>query len=160
MRKALGLAVVLAAVSARGLTAQAPEPLIGTWVLDVKASTYPPDAPRSVLPKTHSESYRLLPSGEIELTTATVYQDGSSSSGHVIFPAEGGAAKVLDASGRTAVQTQVGPNEWLTTQMIDGKQRVTIRKVISPDGRTRRDLVRGRAQDGHIYEDIEVFSRQ
>jgi hypothetical protein len=44
--------------------------------------------------------------------------------------------------------------------MMNGKQQETRRKVISVDGKTRHDTVRGQDPQGRSWEIFEVFRRQ
>jgi hypothetical protein len=159
----MGLAAATAMALAWCGSAQAADSLIGTWQLDEKASKFSPLQPKETAPKGYTETYEWLPSGDIRLVMAAVIQ-GSKVSTQLQFPAGGGAVQIgegpLRVPGRSYVEMQLGPNEWVMSQMMNGKQQETRRKVISADGKTRHDTVRGQDPQGRSWEIIEVFRRQ
>jgi hypothetical protein len=53
----------------------------------------------------------------------------------------------------------MGVGEWYVTQIQDGKQVVTIHKVVAKDGRTMRQIVKGIEPNGKVLESIQVFDR-
>jgi hypothetical protein len=134
------------------------DPIVGTWKLDVGSSKFvlPP-------PKEQTEVYRELASGEIEMVLTRVQSDGKSTSTTLTWPSSGGA--VHDPyghlpKGETLVETLLGPGEWFVTYMRNGKQYLTMHKLISPDGKTMRQTIRGLDPQGHPAEQIQVVRRQ
>jgi hypothetical protein len=55
----------------------------------------------------------------------------------------------------------MAPGEWLVTYLLQGgKQVATMHKVISKDGKTMRQTIRGFDTDGKPFEQLQVFDRQ
>jgi len=117
------------------------DPITGTWKLDVESSKFflPP-------PKEQTEVYRELATGEIEMSLTRVQSDGASRTTKLTWPAGGGAVHDPDGhipKGETYVETLLGPGEWFVTYMRNGKQYLTMHKVISRDGQTMRQTIKG-----------------
>jgi hypothetical protein len=143
---------------------KAVDPIVGSWKMNISSSTISPalqqmfkDAP----PKQRIEVYRLTPNRQIELTTAFTGTDGSSISSKVVYPAEGGMAQdTISQPGESLVETRISPREWYVTFMQDGKQTLTMHKVISTDGKTMRQTVTGVDSQGKAFEEVRVYERQ
>jgi hypothetical protein len=112
-----------------------PDPIIGTWKLNVAKSKFP--SPQLTF-KEQTEVYREIGNGQIELTYQSINKDGALSLEVFIFPAQGGVADLVkgETSGRSYIETKIAPNEWYATCLEDGKQLYVLRKVISKDGNT------------------------
>lgn len=153
----LGLVVILFEMMT--LTqASAADPIVGTWKLDVGSSKFvlPP-------PKEQTEVYRELASGDIEMVLTRVQSDGNSTSITLTWPSTGGAVHDPDGhlrKGETIVETLLGPGEWFVTYMKDGKQYLTMHKLISPDGKTMRQTIKGLDPQGHPAEQIQELRQQ
>lgn len=136
----------------------AADPIVGTWKLDVGSSRFvlPP-------PKEQTEVYRETASGEIELVLIRVQRDGKSTSTTLTWPSSGGAVHDPDGhlpKGETLVETSMAPGEWFVTYMRDGKQYLTMHKLISQDGATMRQTIKGVDPQGHPAEQIQLLRRQ
>ncbi len=119
----------------------AADPIIGTWKLDVGSSKFvlPP-------PKEQTEVYRETDSGEIEVVLTRVQSDGTSTSITLTWPSSGGAVHDPDGQlpkGETLVETLLAPGEWFVTYMRNGKQYLTMHKLINPDGKTMLQTIKG-----------------
>ena len=139
--------------------ARAADPITGNWKLDFRASM-------SVVGpslKEHTESYRELASGEIEFVITRIAEDGTKSTMRFTWPAGGGAAQDPAGAlgkGNSVVETLLGPGDWLATFMDNGKQRATIHKVISPDGKTMTQTGKFIDPEGRSQTETLVFHRQ
>lgn len=136
----------------------AADPIVGTWKLDVESSKFaiPP-------PKEQIEVYTELASGEIEMVLTRTQSDGKSTSTKLRWPATGGVVQDpagAQPKGETLVETLLGPGEWYVTYLRNGKQYLTMHKMISQDGQTMRQTIRGLDPQGRPAEQIQVLRRQ
>jgi hypothetical protein len=107
--------------------------------------------------------YREVDSGEIQFVLTRVQSDGASKSTELRWPVGGGVVHDPDGhvpKGETYVETLLGPGEWYVTYMRDGKQFLMMHKLISPDGRTMRQTIKGLDPEGRPAEQIQVLHRQ
>ena len=160
-RLCIALAVTIGAFGIMTMNvtpAMAADLIVGTWKLDVGSSKFavPP-------PKEQTEVYKELASGEIEMVLIRVQSDGKSTSRTLTWPSSGGTVQdprgVLP-KGETLVETSLGPGEWYVTYLMNGKQYLTMHKLISPDGQTMRQTIRGLDPQGHPGEQIQMLRRQ
>jgi len=138
---------------------RAADPITGTWKLDVRASRFV----KFEAPKEQTESYKELASGEIEMILTRVAKYGAQSTVRLTWPASGGAVQDPVGSlgkGKSAIETMLGPGDWLVTFLENGKQWSTMRKVISPDGRTMTQTAKFVDPDGRTLTQIQVLRRQ
>ena len=160
-----GLCMGSVTVGQTGATStKAVDPIIGSWKLNISSSKISPvlrQMFKVAPPKQQTEVYRVTSDRQIELTGAFTGTDGSSLSSKVVFPAEGGIAQQTNSQpGESAVETRVSPREWYVTFMKDGKQTLTMHKVISTDGQTMRQTVAGVDSQGKAFEEVRVYERQ
>jgi hypothetical protein len=136
----------------------AADPIIGTWKLNLSESKT--DASK----KEHTEVYRALDSGQIELTLTINYLNGSQAVWKYTWPAQGGVAKPVQRPPREGdileVETLISPGEWILTRMRDGKQYNYVHKTVSKDGKTMRQTTRGQSLRLGSYEGFSVLERQ
>jgi len=153
-RSILPLTLQLLGAAAMLTPLRAADPITGDWTLDVGSSKFVGPAPKEQI-----ETYRELASRDIEFVLTRVQQNGSSTSTTLTWPAAGGAVHDsggVQPKGWTAVETLLGPGDWLVTQMMNGKQLSTIHKVISQDGKTMIQTVKSFFPG----EQIQVFHRR
>jgi hypothetical protein len=161
----VSITMTLAQVLTMAVPAMAADPIIGTWKLNVAKSKFSP-AMQAITkrppPKEYTEVYREIEGDQIEFTTHEILADGSSRSGHLIWPRQGGTVKVLQGGveGLTYVETLIGPGDWYVTALQDGKQFGIRHKTLSKDGKTKRETITGTDSAGKPFEQIEVFDRQ
>src|SRR5262245_20055504 len=143
----------------------AADPLVGTWKLNLAHSQFSPvllALQKTTVPKERTEIYRLV-NNRIGLTQTSIRSDGSKEEApKLTWPAQGGAVVSQSANGLSYVETLIGPGEWLVTAMLqDGTQVGTLRKIISKDGKTMRQIIKGvDPQSGKPFEQVFVFDRQ
>ena len=138
---------------------RAADPITGTWKLDVRASRFV----KFEAPKEQTESYKELASGEIEMILTRVAKDSAQSTVRLTWPASGGAVQDPAGAlgkGKSAIETMLGPGDWLVTFLENGKQWSTMRKVISPDGRTMTQTAKFVDPNGRTLTQIQVLRRQ
>ena len=142
----------------------AADPIIGTWKLNINKSKFL-SAKHPMLdltaPKEQTEVYRELDSGRIELTWKNTAKDGSSGMLVLTYPIQGGTVKVEQGDTPISwIQTRVGQREWYATYLHEGTQIMTRHKVISEDGKTLHQTLRGVDADGKPFEVLLVLEKQ
>ncbi len=152
-------------VLALATVAMAADPIIGTWKLNIAKSSFSPilqAALKQSTPKEGKEVYRAIEGNQIELTYTRTRTDGSSTLERLTWPAQGGALKNLlgGIEGESLIETAIGSGNWLVTNLHNGKQFATMHKVISKDGKTMTQTIRGVDDQGKPFKQIQVFDRQ
>lgn len=109
------------------------------------------------------ETYRELASGDIEMVLTRTEKDGAHTTMRLTWPAMGGA--VHDPAGalpkgEAAIETLLGPGDWLAIFLNDGKQETTMHKVISRDGKTMVQTFKTVDSHGRPGEQVQVLHRQ
>lgn len=154
-RLLIGITLVLALTGA----AVAAEPIIGTWRLNIAKSKFAANGFK--VPREITEVYRELNPGQIELTFMKTETDGSSTLLKVAFPSQGGAARCIQGcpSGYSVVETLIS-GEWYATEMQDGKQYMTLHKVISKDGKIYYQTLQSSDAKGKPFQNLLVYEKQ
>jgi hypothetical protein len=139
--------------------AEALDPIVGTWTLDRSQSQFPivTGVPRG---KDQTESYQEA-NGRIELRLVRILEDGAQVVGRLTWSTGGGIVQVVEgpvSSGESYVETRLIAGDWLVTYLLDGRQYGTMRKTVSPDGRTMHQHFRGVVQ-GATIDVQQVFTR-
>ena len=138
---------------------RAADPITGNWKLDVRASKFVVGE----VPKEQTESYQVLASGEIEMVLTRVASDGTNSTVRLTWPAAGGVVQDPAGAlgkGKSAVESMLGPGDWLVIFLDNGRQWSTMRKVISRDGRTMTQTAKFVDARGRTLTQIQVLRRQ
>lgn len=148
-------------LGAAALPAQPTDPIVGTWRLDVGRSTFAP-ALGAAPPRELVEVLRAVGGDRIELRQRVIRGDGTPAVIRVAVPAQGGSVTLLEAPGTeglTFVESRLRAGHWLVTVLRDGRQLFVREKIVSADGRSKRETVRGVDERGHPFEQIEVYER-
>src|SRR5256886_14916086 len=159
--RALTLGVVLALGGVLGanienLSAQASDPRIGAWKLNVTKSKYRPG------PAPQSLTLRVEPSGEGEKVTAEfVNADGTRTTTEYTANFDGKdypliGSKIADAVSLKRIDAR-------TTERTDkkgGTVAQTIRRVVSADGKMMNVTVKGKNAQGQGIGNADVFEKQ
>lgn len=164
MRKAFLFLAIL------GLTSSlwAADPIIGTWKVNVNNTegTLPPGliALSQEPAKESIVAYREIDSDLLEFTTNMVFEDGSSRSTKWTFPKDGGmVSRILPEplpNGSSYVYTKLQPGEWIVTVMENNRQIHVMRKIVSKDGKTMREIRFDNDSQGNTVEFVQVYDRQ
>ena len=159
MRKMLLVAVgaVLVVADFVSVSAQASDPRVGTWKLNVAKSQYSPGPPPQ------SSTLKIEPSGQGEKVTtegvnaqgervATQYTANFDGKDYPLTGSALGADKVSlkRMSARTTERTD----------KKDGKVMVHIPRVVSPDGKMMTATVKGTNAEGQPVNNVVVFEKQ
>jgi hypothetical protein len=155
-----GIVMLLAAVASQG---QAPDPLNGTWKLNIAKSKW---SPAELTPK--SGMTRL----EVTQDTIKGIVDGVDAQGrttHVDYTVKLDGKDypwkaTIDGKpdpGQDAVTCQkIDSHTYIFTNKLKGQVLTTQRTVIAPDGKTRTNTVTGKNAQGQVLKVITVYEKQ
>jgi hypothetical protein len=153
--------IAVAAVLAAGfpsldLLAQAADPLIGTWEINLAKSKYNPGPP----PKSQTRIYAVVGQG-VKVSAKSVSAEGKPQVVESTFAFDN---KEYPLIGSTAVDTQavkrIDSHNWETILRKGGKVVQTVRGTISKDGKTLTITYKGTNAQGQTNDDVMVFDRR
>lgn len=108
-------------------------------------------------PSERTETYRQDDTGQIELTVTTPSPNASTTSSQLRFSARGRVVTQSGApGGQMLIETRVAPGDWLVTYLANGVQFLTMRKTVSSDGKSMRQVVAGVGPQGTVRGRIGV----
>ncbi len=136
--------------------AQAPDPWIGTWVLNVAKSKYSPG------PAPKSNTIRIEASdGRIKYTTDGVGAEGQATHTEFTVKFDG---KPYPVTGNPDVDTyaarRLGARRYELVARKGGKVTTTSRIVVSADGKTRTVTATGKNPQGQAVNNTIVYDKQ
>jgi hypothetical protein len=136
--------------------AQAPTPVIGTWVLNVAKSKYDPGPPL----KSQTRTYLAVPGG-FRFTSDAVNSAGEKI--HVEFTAVFDRKYHALTGSPTAdsiMVKQVGTNTVESTQKKGTNVVQISQRTVSKDGKTLTVESRGTNADGKPFTNVEIFDKK
>ena len=151
------LVFALLFISAGLWAADATDPLMGTWKLNVAKSKYSPGQP----PKSGTTTYEPYGKDGFKFTSDNVDAQGKSS--HVTFVAEydGKDYPITGDAARDAIfAKRIDRYTHQTTNKKDGKITTTSRRVIAKDGKTLTITTTGKNPQGQEVHNVQVFEKQ
>ncbi len=149
------LAMVSAGALASNLTAQAPDPLVGTWQMDVAQSKFSPGPPLK------SAQLKFEPAGKgMKSTSDSVTADGQMR--HQQFTAlnDGKDYPITDSAIADTVSLKGSGNTRVRTDKKGGKVVMTYNGTISSDGRTFTVQQKGIGPKGEAVDNVLLFRKQ
>jgi hypothetical protein len=156
----VSLLTVIAAttiVAVAAAFAQAPNPHVGSWRLNVAKSTYSPGpAPKSATTKIEAVA------GGFKYTVDQVTGDGAVRHWEFTTSYDGKESKITgnNPDADTVALTRVNPNTTQSTSKLAGKVMTTQTAVVSADGKTRTNTTKGTNAKGQTVNNVAVFERQ
>jgi hypothetical protein len=152
------LATAFIVVSAGPARAQAPDPLVGTWKLDVAKSSYKPG------PAPKSATVVVEPEGKgkgIKVSVDAVNPDGSPMKWGFTTQRDG---KDVPVAGNpmydTAATTMASPTAGTTVYKKGGKTVMTSKAAVSADGKTMTLTASGTDAKGEAVHNVMVYTKQ
>ena len=140
------------------LSAQAKDPRIGTWKLNVAKSKYSPG------PAPQSLTVKVEPAAQGEKVTAEfVNADGSRTTTSYMEANFDGKDYPLTGSALGADMVSLKRIDARTTERTDKKGAKviqTLRRVVSQDGKTMTVTTKGTNAQGQAMNNVAVFDRQ
>jgi hypothetical protein len=157
MRKALLIFAVL------GLAGSlwAADPRVGMWKLNAAKSKFPAEA--QAIPKEATIVIRELDEEQLEFAITGTRRDGSPMLEKSLEPQQGGVVKGIEpapAQGRVLIHTVIGPGDFYSTILQEGKQIAVWHWVVSHDGKTMLVTIKGTDAQGKSYERVALFEKQ
>ena len=151
-----GLAIAAFAASMSDVSAEATNPGMGTWKLNVEKSKFSPGP----APKSLTATFEPVGKG-VKLTTSGVNADGSPSATEYTANYDG---KDVPLKGSPVADTvSVKRTNALTTVRTDkkgGKVVQTLTRKIAKDGKTSTVTVKGTNPKGEPVNNLLVFEKQ
>ncbi len=149
VRSALAVAVTTISVFAADNS-------LGTWNLNMEKSRFNPSAPVKSLTVT-----REAVEGGVKVTTKGERADGTPINGSYTAKYDGKEYPVTGAPYDSIAMTQVNANTFTAKQKNSGtKYSTSLRSVISKDGKTMTNTVRGIGTDGTPVSYTMVYDKQ
>ena len=139
----------------------ADNPFLGTWKLNTAKSKYSPGpAPQSLTVKFEAdgENVRRTATG-IDAEGKPIMEGGPEGSS-IAWDGMDHAVQVPDGPPMTVAVKRVNDNRNDVTVKRDGKVTVTIRSVVSKDGKTMTNTVDGVDEKGVKVHAVEIFEKQ
>jgi hypothetical protein len=155
VQRLFALAVVVLAGFAT-LSAQTPDPRIGSWKLDVAKSKYDPGP----APKSTTLKIEPFEQGE-KITSETVNADGTKTVLQYSANYDGKDYKLTGSP--TADTVSLKRIDSHTTERTDkkgGKTVMVIRRVVAKDGKTFTSTSKGTNAQGQAVHNVAVYVRQ
>ncbi len=151
---------ILAIVSATGgaaiATAAAPDPVIGTWQLNLSKSTFKPGPAFKSQVRTYSQSGQ-----SIAVVIKTVRADGKETTTQTTYHLDGKDYPVTGSPDADSdAVTQVDSNTAKFTLKKAGKVVQTGSRTVSKDGKTLTVKSKGTSANGEEFDDVLVFDKQ
>ena len=153
------ITAVLVMAAAGGVpiaTAATPDPVVGTWKLDVSKSTFTAGPAIKSQTRTYSQTGKT-----ITLVMKSVSADGKKSTTHTTYHFNGkdfpvtGNADYDHLSGK-----QVDANTAEFSLKKDGKEVGTTSRTVSSDGKTLTSKIKITTAAGEKTESVLVFDKQ
>jgi len=150
----LGVAVVVALVVTSAF-AQAKDPWVGKWKLNILKSLYTPGP----LPPIKSQivTHEAVPNG-IRTIIETVDAQGTIPRQEITAMFDGKEYELKGAPLQTTrVYRRIDDRTYEYVQRVNGRVTVTTRVEISPDGQTRTNTTTGTNAQGQKVHNVVVF---
>ena len=161
MRKHSVLAVIaLAFVVVVGLavSAQTPDPLLGTWKGNFAKSTYSPGPPPTL--KSQTSTWESV-GGQLKNINESVDAKGQTSHTEIMVKFDGTDLPLQGASvPTTRAYKRIDARTFEFVQKVNGKVTTTFRSVMAPDGKTRTATTTGTNAQGQAVKSVVRWEKQ
>jgi hypothetical protein len=159
MKKLATIAILLVILAGLRTAGRAEDdPMNGTWKLNLSKSTFEPGPP----PKALINKYESDGKGGVKVTTDNTSGQGKTTHREYTERYDGKEYSADSAGGDTITLKRKDAHTVVGTYRRNGKQRSTIRRTVSADGKTMTTDAEGESASvkGQHYHDIRVFDRQ
>jgi hypothetical protein len=133
----------------------AADPFVGTWKLDPAKSKYTAgSAPKDVtiVIEEQGDGYQVAATG--------AYADGSPISVKYTIPKAGGTGTAQEGPFDGVTSKRISARVRENTYTKNGKETVSRRVVVSRDGKTLTNTVKGTDPQGKPLAGVDVFNKQ
>ncbi len=151
-----GLAGLFALGVIAAASAQAPDPLVGTWTLDTAKSSYKPG------PAPKSATVVIEAAGKgVKVAVDAVNADGSPMKWGFTTQRDGKPAPVTgNPNYDTITATQSAPGAGANTYSKGGKEVATSKLAVSADGKTLTVTTDGTDAKGQKMHNVAVYTKK
>ena len=151
------LAAAFAAVLAGTVFAQAADPQVGTWKLNLAKSKYSPGPP----PKSGTTTIEAAGAGT-KVTVDQVLSDGAVRHWEFTANYDGKDSPVTgnNPDADMVARTRVNANTVKTVSKKNGKVTTSQTSAVSSDGKTRTVTTTGVSATGQAVNNVAVFDKQ
>ncbi len=153
--RAAALTVMLVGSSGIPFLAQAPDPIIGTWDLNVAQSKYSPGP----APKSETRTY-VAAGPDVKVTAKGIGSDGKPSSAEWTMSYDGKERPMAGNPDADTLSIQGDPYKTNFTLKKAGKVVITGTRTISKDGKTMTLTAKGINAAGQTVDEVEVFEKR
>ena len=157
MRKITFFLIILLLLSA---PIWAADPIIGTWKRNPEKSKFN-EATQNL--KDAIKVYKEIEENMIESTTTSIYKDDPTWINKKVFPKEGGVVKYIDVKlpeGIIHAAISVEPGDWYFPTIVNGRKTLLRHIMVSKDGKTLTEVIKGLTQEGKKVDMRKVSDRQ
>jgi len=150
------LTKVMIGVAVTALSVFAADSSLGTWKLNMEKSKFSPAAPVKGLTATREAS-----DGGVKVNVTGEQAGGAAINASYTAKYDGSESPVTGAPYDTISIKQVNANTFTYVQKKkDGKYSVSGRSVVSKDGKTMTNTMKGTGADGKPYSATMVWDKQ
>lgn len=135
---------------------QASDPMLGTWTMNVAKSKFSPGPAPQSLTATNTED-----GGWVVAKAEGVNSEGKPINVENRFKTDGNEYPYESPWGKgTIVMKRADPYHWTSVVKLDGGNTVTIKGMISKDGKIRTQHATGTNTKGERVNTVTVWERQ
>lgn len=137
------------------VAAQAPDPLVATWEVNMAKSTYQPGpAPKrlTMVVTPDANGYRIV-QDLVATDGQTVHSVFNLRPDAKPYPIEG-------QPGATVTTTRVDARTYERVTRVNGTVTIASRTVVAPDGRTRTTVTTGTDAQGQTVHELVLYDRK
>jgi hypothetical protein len=154
--RGIALGIVVLVISGVQLPAQATDPIVGTWELNVAKSKFVPGR----APKSETRTY-VVSGQDIKATTKGVDSAGKPTAGEFTISYDGkDRPQIGNPDADTLSLKRIDPFTTEFTQKRAGKVVITGTRIISRDGNVMTITVKGTNAAGQPIHDVGVFEKR
>ena len=152
----VALGVILVGADIVSVSAQASDPRIGTWKLNVAKSKFSPG------PAPRSNTMKIEGSGQGEkVTTEGVNAEGGPTATQYTANFDGKDSPITGSQNVDTVSLKrIDARTTERTNKKDGKVTVVLTSVVSQDGKTMTVTVKGTNAQGQTVNNVAVWEKQ
>ncbi len=139
--------------------AQTQDSWIGNWRLNLAKSKY---EPANLAPKSQTIRQEAAMGGGVRTVVDVVDAQGRTQHQEytVVFDGKSVAIPGAPDANTTRVYKRIDSRTYEYVQSVSGKQTITVRTVVSADGKTRTLTTTGRNAQGQTVNNVAVYERQ
>ena len=153
------LLIAAVAIVSVPAAAQAQDPWVGTWKLNLAKSKY---EPANLAPKRQTITQDAVADGGMKTVVDAVDAQGKTSHQEYTTMFDGKPTDIKGApdANTTRVYKRIDSRTYEYVQSVSGKPTVTSRTVVAADGKTRTITTTGKNVQGQTVNNVAMYERQ